>query len=83
VLRVAWRGVVQLYIYDRLVNELLDASTNAEGNLLHEVLRRSAGLCLQKYEKPVLAPESHLRLMELVGIHTVRPLPSLRMHTTL
>ena len=59
-----------LYIYDRLVNELLDASTNAEGNLLHEVLRRSAGLCLQKYEKPVLAPESHLRLMELVGIHT-------------
>ena len=35
---VAWRGVVQLYIYDRLVNELLDASTNAEGNLLHEVL---------------------------------------------
>eukprot|EP00127_Corallochytrium_limacisporum_P006327 Clim_evm38s225 gene=Clim_evmTU38s225 len=46
-----------LFIYDRMVNLLLDMG-NASQNLLRSVIDRSTEVCLQKYEKPQYSEES-------------------------
>ncbi|XP_076059999.1 exosome component Rrp6 [Oratosquilla oratoria] len=50
-----------LYIYDMLRNELIEKGDNLN-NLIHIVYRRSTELCLKRYEKPYVGPESHMEM---------------------
>lgn len=61
-----------LYIYDMMLNQLLDAGTamadDGISNLLRATLSRSEDLCLSKYEKPQYGPDAHMRLLSLLGL---------------
>lgn len=50
-----------LYIYDIMRNELI-AWGNQLNNLIFAVYSRSAEICMRRYEKPVVGPESHMEL---------------------
>ncbi|XP_043202415.1 exosome component 10-like [Amphibalanus amphitrite] len=50
-----------LYIYDRLRNLLLQKG-NEQKNLLRSVYTSSTLICLKRYSKPILRPDSHLDL---------------------
>lgn len=50
-----------LYIHDMLHNMLLERANDAT-NLIVSVYDRSIALCLQRYEKPEVTPDSYLQL---------------------
>ncbi|KAK7070703.1 Exosome component 10 [Halocaridina rubra] len=50
-----------LYIYDLMKNELIQKG-NEINNLITAVFNRSTELCMQRYEKPVVTPESHMEI---------------------
>ncbi|XP_011189712.2 exosome component 10 [Zeugodacus cucurbitae] len=50
-----------LYIYDRLINDLLDAG-NQQSNLLRNIYQRSTEICKKRYVKPHVTAESHMDL---------------------
>ncbi|KAG0711668.1 Exosome component 10 [Chionoecetes opilio] len=50
-----------LYIYDLMRNELIEKG-NQLNNLITAVYQRSVDLCLKRYEKPWVGPESHMNL---------------------
>ncbi|CAK8683667.1 unnamed protein product [Clavelina lepadiformis] len=75
-----------LYIYDMMRNNLLDAA-NGEKRLLYHVLCKSRDICLIRYEKPLITPDSHLLLLERherrgrgkKNLHTPQQLEALRL----
>jgi len=50
-----------LFIYDLMRNELIDKGNNLN-NLINAVYCRSTDICMKRYEKPIVTPESHLDL---------------------
>ncbi|XP_069188614.1 exosome complex component 10 homolog [Procambarus clarkii] len=50
-----------LYIYDVMKNELISWG-NQLNNLIFAVYTRSAEICMRRYEKPFVGPESHMEL---------------------
>lgn len=50
-----------LFIYDLMRNELISKGNNLN-NLLNAVYCRSTDICMKRYEKPIVTPESHLDL---------------------
>ena len=75
-----------LYIYDMMRNNLLDAA-NGEKRLLYHVRCKSRDICLIRYEKPLITPDSHLLLLERherrgrgkKNLHTPQQLEALRL----
>jgi hypothetical protein len=53
----------QLGIYDRLKNELIDASSVETGNALQETLNNSAELSLQVFDKEQFTPNSYVHTL--------------------
>nr|XP_027228360.1 exosome component 10-like [Penaeus vannamei] len=50
-----------LYVYDLMRNELIERG-NQLNNLITAVYSRSVDICLKRYEKPFIGPESHMEL---------------------
>ncbi|KAG7172527.1 exosome component 10-like [Homarus americanus] len=50
-----------LYIYDIMRNELIERG-NQLNNLISAVYSRSAEICMKRYEKPIVGPDSHMDL---------------------
>ncbi|KAB7494537.1 Exosome component 10 [Armadillidium nasatum] len=50
-----------LYIYDMMKNELIE-NGNELNNLLRATFSRSTELCMLRYEKPYVGPDSHMEL---------------------
>ncbi|CAL4111705.1 unnamed protein product, partial [Meganyctiphanes norvegica] len=50
-----------LFIYDLMRNELIKKGNNLN-NLINAVYCRSTDICMKRYEKPIVTPESHLDL---------------------
>ncbi|XP_042891844.1 exosome component 10-like [Penaeus japonicus] len=50
-----------LYIYDLMRNELIERG-NRLNNLITAVYSRSVDICLKRYEKPFIGPDSHMDL---------------------
>lgn len=50
-----------LYIYDLMRNELIERG-NQLNNLITAVYSRSVDICLKRYEKPFIGPDSHMDL---------------------
>lgn len=48
-----------LYIYDIMRNELIERG-NQLNNLISAVYSRSADICMKRYEKPMVGPDSHM-----------------------
>ncbi|XP_063602725.1 exosome complex component 10 homolog [Penaeus indicus] len=50
-----------LYVYDLMRNELIERG-NQLNNLITAVYSRSVDICLKRYEKPFIGPDSHMDL---------------------
>ncbi|XP_067617053.1 exosome complex component 10 homolog [Eurosta solidaginis] len=50
-----------IYIYDRITNDLLEAS-NQQSNLLRNIYQRSTEICKKRYVKPSVSADSHMDL---------------------